>query len=184
MGSLFYTVGIPLCQYKIFLCNRFSPHKWDETVINTHLQKKTKRKCRNTYTNTRWRTVPLCRDEIWLLRVIVRCEICPGWRVEILSGKPGSCNHHLTAQKVDGDATCLNKLLTEVENRLLYFLASQNGSYMKIHRMRHSSNWRRSKKFTIYRWLYISWNFLWANVRRSMQQYCYLTKLILIRLKI
>ena len=131
MGSLFYTVGIPLCQYKIFLCNRFSPPKWDETVINTHLQKKTKRKCRNTYTNTRWRTVPLCRDEIWFLRVIVRCEICPGWRVEILSGKPGSCNHHLTAQKVDGDATCLNKLLTEAENRLLYFLASQDGSYIK-----------------------------------------------------
>ena len=92
--SLFCNAGMEI-PWKYFLAivsvRLGGMKKW----LNTCLQRKIKRTCKQIQANTRWKTVPPCQDEIWFPLVIV------GWNPSRLNGlkfyhgKLGLCNHHL-----------------------------------------------------------------------------------------
>ena len=76
-----------------FVGTKFS-HVIASACIN-RMKKCKKKKCKQIYPNTMWKTVSPCRDEIWFHHVMVRWNLPWLDGLKFRPGKPGSCNHHL-----------------------------------------------------------------------------------------
>ena len=93
----------------------------------TRLQRKSQKNCIQIWTNTKWKTVPPCRDEIQFPYVIV------GWDLSRLDGvkshlrKPGSCNHHLNKCQVENCAALPGRNLISTCNRRVRSVAAWRG---------------------------------------------------------